>query len=354
MVTLYIASSESYAGKSALCVGLGKRFQRDGHTIGYMKPVSRATRCIPGQCVEEDAAFAKSVFDLTEPISTLAPICVDYMAMEAAMRGVGADYVSILKTAFEQVSKGKDIVLVEGGNGLEEGYIIKLPTFKMPPLLNARTLLIVKWHNCRQVDYALAAKELIGDSLLGIVINAVPRRELEVAKDVVVPYLEDNGVKVYAVLPQERILRSISVRELAEVVNGKVLCCEEALDDYVEHLLVGAMSVDSALSHFRRKPNKAVITGGDRADIQLAALETSTKCLVLTGNLRPSPIIMGKAEELGVPMIMVRRDTLSTVESVEKSFYKTRFRAQRKIARFEAIMEENFDFAGLYADLGLN
>ena len=38
-------------------------------------------------------------------------------------------------------------------------------------------------------------------------------------------------------------------------------------------MLVGAMSVESALSYFRRKPNKAVITGGDRADIQLAALE---------------------------------------------------------------------------------
>lgn len=48
----------------------------------------------------------------------------------------------------------------------------------------------------------------------------------------------------------------------------------------VEHLMIGAMDVDSALTYFRRKPNKAVITGGDRPDIQLAALETSTKCTI--------------------------------------------------------------------------
>ena len=86
---------------------------------------------------------------------------------------------------------------------------------------------------------------------------------------------------------------SVSVGELAEFLSGKILCCADKVDELVEHLMVGAMSVDSALTYFRRKPNKAVITGGDRPDIQLAALETSTKCLILTGNLQPSPIILG-------------------------------------------------------------
>jgi BioD-like phosphotransacetylase family protein len=40
--------------------------------------------------------------------------------------------------------------------------------------------------------------------------------------------------------------------------------------------MVGAMSAENALSYFRRKAHKVVITGGDRPDIQLAALETST------------------------------------------------------------------------------
>ena len=49
--------------------------------------------------------------------------------------------------------------------------------------------------------------------------------------------------------------------------------------------MLGAMGAELALKFFRTKPDKIVITGGDRADIQLAALETDTKCLVLTGNL---------------------------------------------------------------------
>jgi BioD-like phosphotransacetylase family protein len=318
-----------------------------------MKPVRRATRCIPGQCLDEDAAFVKEIFDLKEPLSALAPICVDYLAIQDTMKGAGPDYVKALKQAYAKVSQDKDVVLLEGGDALEEGFVIGLPTYKVSRLLQAKDLLIIKWGNCQQVDYMLAAKELLGDSLLGVVINAVPRREMAVVNDVVVPYLQDHGVKVYAVLPLERILRSVSVRELSEIVNGQVLCCEDALDELVEHLMVGAMSGDSALSHFRRKPNKAVITGGDRPDIQLAALETSTKCMILTGNLQPSPLILGRAEEMGVPMILVRKDTLSTVEVAEEAFYQSRFQDNRKIARFDRIMEENFDFAGLYADLGL-
>jgi BioD-like phosphotransacetylase family protein len=150
------------------------------------------------------------------------------------------------------------------------------------------------------------------------------------------------------------LLLSISVGELAEFLSGKILCGADRAEELVEHLMVGAMSVDSALTYFRRKPNKAVITGGDRPDIQLAALETSTKCLILTGNLQPSPIILGRAEEVGVPMILVRQDTLSTVEVIERFFGKTRFHQEKKVQRFEEMLEDRFDYGYLCSQLGLS
>ena len=85
----------------------------------------------------------------------------------------------------------------------------------------------------------------------------------------------------------------------------------------------------------------------------MAALETSTKCLILTGNLRPSPIILGRAEEVGVPMILVRQDTLTTVEIIERFFGKTRFHLEKKVERFEEMLADRFDFERLYAALGL-
>jgi len=119
------------------------------------------------------------------------------------------------------------------------------------------------------------------------------------------------------------------------------------------NLSIGAMDVESALKYFRRTPNKAVITGGHRADIQLAALETSTKCLVLTGDLLPNALIISKAKASGVPVISVKYDTLATVETLEAVLGKVRIREERKVARAMELMRTHFDYGAFYAKAGI-
>ncbi|MDY7040677.1 MAG: phosphotransacetylase family protein [Chloroflexota bacterium] len=355
MATLYVTSTETFAGKSAVCVGLGQRFLRDGFTVGYMKPLSTTARRSGERVVDEDAEFAKRVFKLAEPGELLAPVTLTPHLVEAILSGEETtDFASKLKEAYAEVSKGKDVVILEGGSSLREGYLVNLPTPNVSKLLNAPELVVVKYKNNLQlVDDILTARTRLDDSMIGALINAVPRQLMRFVQETVKPYLESRRIKVFAILPQERLLLSISVGELTEALNGEILCCPEHGDELVEYLMVGAMSVDSALTYFRRKPNKAVITGGDRPDIQLAALETSTKCLILTGNLRPSPIILGRAEEVGVPMILVKQDTLTAVEIIERYFGKTRFHQEKKVQRFQEMLEERFDFDALYRALKL-
>jgi len=355
MVTLYVTSTETFAGKSAVCIGLGRQLLRDGFTVGYMKPLSTTARRVREQVVDEDAEFAKRMFTLTESNELLAPVTLTPQIVEAILSGEETtDFVAKLKSAYVEVSQHKDVVLLEGGASLREGYIVNLPTPNVSKLLNAPELVVIKYGNNMQlVDDALTAKTRLDDSMLGVLINVVPRQLMRFVQEVIKPYLEKRGIKVFAILPQERLLLSISVNELTEALNGEILCCPEYGDELVEYLMVGAMSVDSALTYFRRKPNKAVITGGDRPDIQLAALETSTKCLILTGNMRPSPIILGRAEEVGVPMILVKQDTLTAVEIIERYFGKTRFHQEKKVQRFQEMLNERFDFDALYQALGL-
>lgn len=354
MATLYITSTETFSGKSALCVGLAKRFQRDGYRIGYMKPVSTGARLTAG-LVDEDAGFFKQTFALPDSLADMAPIGITPSTVRSILKKEEkTDFVARLKDAYSRIAQQRDIVILEGGSSLREGYLIGLPAPLVAEMLGAREVGVIKFDNDLQIlDDALTARKRLEESLIGVVLNAIPRQQMPFVQEVAKPALEEQGIPVLAVLPQERLLLSISVGELAEFLSGDILCGAEKLDELVEHLMVGAMSVDSALTYFRRKPNKAVITGGDRPDIQLAALETSTKCLILTGNLRPSPIILGRAAEVGVPMILVRQDTLTTVEVIERFFGKTRFHQAKKIERFEEMLEDRFDFERLYAALGL-
>jgi len=354
MAALYITSTETFSGKSALCVGLGKRLRRDGYRIGYMKPMSTGARLAAG-LVDEDAEFFRQTFDLPDSLEDMVPIGIAPSTVEAILEGTEKDdFAARLQSAYQRVAKGRDVVVLEGGCNLREGSLLGLTPVQVANLLDARELVVIKYQSDLQVlDDALMARDRLGESLIGVVLNAIPRQRMPFIQEVAKSALEERGVAVLAVLPQERLLLSISVGELAEFLSGKILCGADKTDELVEHLMVGAMSVDSALTYFRRKPNKAVITGGDRPDIQLAALETSTKCLILTGNLQPSPIILGRAEEVGVPMILVRQDTLTTVEVIERFFGKTRFHLDRKVERFEEMLEDRFDFECLYAALGL-
>lgn len=351
---IYVTSTQTFSGKSALCVGLLSRFRRDGFVVGYMKPVSTTARIVSDQVMDEDAHFVKYTFSLADSLETMAPVILTDQRVASVLAGAEQDLDAHVLSAYQTVAKDKDIVVLEGGGSLREGWIVNLAPPQVANLLKARTLVLVPYDNDLQlVDDLITARARLGKSLLGAVINRVPGHRLDFAQSLVKPFVEQRSVPIFAILPKERVLLSVSVAELRDRLGGEVLCSHNAVDELVEHLMVGAMSVDSALTYFRRKPNKAVITGGDRPDIQLAALETSTRCLILTGNLRPSPLIIGRAEELNVPIILTRHDTMTAVEIIETFFGKNRFHQEKKVQSFEGLLNEHMDFEALYTALGM-
>jgi BioD-like phosphotransacetylase family protein len=353
MPNLYVTSGETYSGKSALAIGLGVRLQKDGLKVGYMKPVNINCPLCDGIANDEDVMFAKKIFNMPEAPDLIGPVALTQARLEQQLRGPEIDYEPQLMEAYRQVSQGRDVLVLEGGRSLREGYVAGLSPAKVVELLDAGVVVTLKYDDALMVDRALTAESYFGEHMGGLVINQVPKTQMDFVKDTVAPYLTRHGIKLLGVLPKEKLLAAPSVSELVEGLNAEVLCCADATSSLVEHMLVGAMSVESALVYFRRKPNKVVITGGDRADIQMAALETSTKALVLTGNLYPNPVVLNKAEELEVPVLLTSLDTLSAVETIEGYFGRSRFQQPEKMERFTAMLEEHLDFGALYQMLKL-
>lgn len=353
MKALYITSGETFSGKSALCIGLGIRFRKDGLKTGYMKPVVVNCEVHEGVAFDEDVNFARRVFEMPEPFDAICPIALTPAKLDQQLRGPDVNYEPKLLEAFAKMAADRDLLVLEGGRSLREGYVAGLPPKRVVDLTEAKALMIVKYDESLMIDRILTGQNYFKETLIGAVINEVPRPQLEHVQEAVVPFLTRHGVKILGVLRKEPLLAAPSVRELAEGLNAELLCANECFDELVETFLVGAMSADSALSYFRRKPNKAVITGGDRTDIQLAALETSTRCLILTGNLYPAPHVINRADELCVPVLLTKMDTLATIEIIEGYFDRSRFQQPQKIERFSALLEEYFDFAMLYDALEL-
>jgi BioD-like phosphotransacetylase family protein len=353
MATLYVASTETFVGKSAVCVGLLDRARRDGFITSYMKPVSVSVAHTEGTVLDEDAAFIRHHFSLPDPIERIAPVLVTQGVVERIMRGQGADFSRRLREAYVAVSRSKDFVVLEGANHWAEGSVVDLSADQVSDMLQAPVLLITRYRTMLTLDAILAVQRYLGDRLLGVLINQIDESQLDFVHSRVTPFLEKSGIPVFATLVQDPQLAGVTVADLHEHLGGQLIGSQSWADKLVEHLLIGAMGAESARTHFRRKDNKAVFTGGDRIDIQLAALETSTSVLVLTGNIRPAPNVIDQAEEQQVPIILVADDTLTTVERAEGIFGHIRFKQAAKIARFTALLDQSFDFGRLYDELGM-
>jgi len=355
MKSLYVTSVERYSGKTAVCLALGKRFQEDGYKVGYMKPLSLQPWRMAGRIADEDAAFVKSVLELQADPADLSPVVVTDELLRVHLTGQGGgDLMPKVKAAAEKAAQGTDILLLEGGGSLREGYVMGLPTPVVAEVLGSKVLSIVKYRDeIRLMDDTLAARFRLGDAMAGVIINRVPADDADFVENIARPYIENQGVPVFGVLPEVRSLAALTVDELITVLDAKLLNEGPSTDVVVENLTVGAMTVEAALSRMRKQRNKAVITGGDRTDIQLAALETSTSCLVLTGNLEPRPLIIKQATELGVPVLLVRENTMETVEAIDGIYGKTRLGQFSKLKRFQELLTSNVDWKRLYLKIGL-
>jgi BioD-like phosphotransacetylase family protein len=355
MIPLYITSVERYSGKTAICLGLGKRFKEDGYKVGYLKPLSLQPWRIAGRIADEDAAFVKDILELESDAVELSPVVVTEELLYVHLTGQDdCELMPRVKEACTKAGKGQDILLLEGGGSLREGYVMGLPTQEVAHELGSKVLVVVKFRGLiRVMDDALTAHFRLGEEMAGVIINRVPMEDCDFVENIARPYFENKGIPVFGVLPEDRSLAAITVEEINNVLEARNLTPDLLLNGVVENLTVGAMTAEAALSRMRKVRRKAVITGGDRTDIQLAALETSTTCLVLTGNLEPRPLIIKQANELGVPVLLVRENTMEAVELIDNIFGKTRLGQSAKLEIMKKLMDENLNWERLYKKIGI-
>ncbi len=353
MATLYVASTETFVGKSAVCLGLLNRMRRDGFNVGYMKPVSVSVTHTPDAVLDEDAEFIRKTLGLDTPREQIAPVLITSSVVEAILRGQAPSYARKLQEAYLYASRDKDVMVLEGTNTWAEGALVELTADQVTDMLDAPGLLITRYRTTLAVDTILTVQRYVGDRLLGVLLNQVEDNQREFVQHRVVPFLEARKIPVLGILPHDTLLSGVTVSEFLEYLGGQLIGSREWCDKLVETLMVGAMGAEAGLSFFRRRANKAVITGGDRTDIQMVALETNTSVLILTGNIRPSLQVIDRAEERQVPLILVPDDTLTTIERAEHLFGHIRFHQQAKLQRFTELMEQHFEFGRLYEALGL-
>jgi BioD-like phosphotransacetylase family protein len=353
MVSLYVGSTKAFAGKNLTVMGLGQHFLKNGLKVGYFKPFGRLPIKVEGVLTDKDAWFIHRALRLKDPVETLCPVVMTHDLMVEGCRGEVSGLAEKVIETYEAISSGKDIMLVGGAGTLESGKYLNISGFDLIKKLDTRVILVDRYQGDFYLDAVLDARERLGERLLGVILNRVEAGYVEKIEDLIVPFMEGRGVPVFGALPYDAVLGSVMIGDVVEALAGDVLCGRNKLDGLIEHFLIGGMQVDRALEYIRKARNNAVIVGGDRADIQLAAIEAATQCLILTGNLYPNEIVVSKAEMRGVPVVVVRDDTYSVAKKVEELSRKLRLREKEKVFCGIHLIEEKIDFDRLYRALNI-
>lgn len=337
---LLIASSEPYTGKSATILGIAHQLQNKGIKLGYGKPIGTCFNPLDNLGDEQDLQFISQILKLPEsqiksPLLLLdEKTIIEHLSQESNYQDQLIEYCNSIDA---------DLILLEGAGNLSQGNLFHLSASEVAEKINASVLLVVKYEPLLIIDQILAAKDVFGDRLIGVLINSIPHEQFDILENTIKPFFKSKNIDILGMLPTDRLLQSVSVRELVSQLKAKVLCREDRLDLMVESLTVGAMNVNSALEYFRQRQNMAVVTGSDRTDLQLAALESSTNCLILTGHTPPQQLILARAEDLEIPILTVDFDTLTTVEIVDRAFGTVRLHETIKVECVQNLIEEHFD-----------
>ncbi len=360
--TLMIGSCEPFSGKSAFVLGLARKLIAANYKIRFGKPLATSLEFeidreseYTESLMDDDVCFVGNTLGLDENQLIPSLHFLDATTAEGRLRNADLEAgkgFELLKQNLNSSFEGLNIL--EAAGSLHEGLLYGLSLGQMARGLNSKVILVHLWKDDCSVDLLLAAKEQLGEYLVGIVLNAVTPDEVEELEASVVPSLEALGFVVFGVMPRSPLLRSVTVGELVRRLEARIICCSDRLELMVETLSIGAMNVNSAMEFFRRRRNMAVVTGADRTDIQLAALEASTQCLILTGAGEPLPQLINRAEELDVPLLKVEHDTLSTVEVIEQAFGHVRLHEAVKASYAFRLVEEHCDLERLFTVLGLS
>ena len=345
MGVLLVTSLHKEAGRTAFCAGLARLTGREQPPPFLCKPI----RITPGNAAprpDPDIAFYAGLTGASQPESW--PVS---MGVTEAWRGLSPSTTESIVTAFGQMADNAGAVIIEGPPAATpQGQPLPLAA-NLAEVLDAQIVALVRHQPDLQIEESIAPLKALGDRLLGVVLNGVPRYRGHTAQSSLIPALEAEGLRVLGSVPEARCMLGVTVSQFVDHVKGTFLMGDEKRDQLVDHVMIGGLVLDSGIDYFDRYQKKAVIVRGDRPDIQMAALATPTRCLVLTGGHHPIQYVEYEAQEEEVPLVVVESDTLTTARSLDSLFGGVTVHHPDKADCYADLLSESIDLEPLYTAL---
>ncbi len=321
--SLYLMSSKSNSGKTAVSIGLFLTLKENGKNPGYFKPIGDPFSDVVVTKSDKDVSVIHKLLERKYSKEEICPIMISPSTFLDEIPFEKVEGVKeLIKRTYDDLKSKVEIVIIEGNHDYTQFHTLGLNDLVLAKLLESEVILLSRLDNDTDIDRLLIGYDQAvqnGLNVIGTIFSSVSiLQEKKIAEKYSI-ILKEKGIELLGTIPQSRLLSSPTIGEILDAIRGTMLTDDINVvkDNAIENFIIGAMQSHDALSYMRKFTNLGVITGGDRADIILMSIELGVSLIVLTGNLKPDVTAVSRAKEEKIPIILVSSDTYTTAKNIQ-------------------------------------
>ncbi|MCH2523176.1 MAG: DRTGG domain-containing protein [Dehalococcoidia bacterium] len=188
-----------------------------------------------------------------------------------------------------------------------------------------------------------AASTIVPKNISGVIFNSIPKYSGLTLESNIAKLREDSNIPILGSIPQSRTMKGITSSSILNITKG-ILTAEHPIEYYeskiIERIMIGGMVLGSGKDYFNRFNNKAVLVRGNRPDIQMAAINNNTSCLIFTGEHTITDYIKYHASEEEIPIISVNATTQETLNLISSQFIELDVLHKSKITHLSKLIDQ--------------
>ncbi len=323
--TFYLCSLNERAGKSFLSIGFIQKLQKEGKKYAYFKPIGCPKGAFSLKTDKDIDFILKNVYKDKESYDKVCPISIPdayYIDLIDAEKKI--EYIERIKATYEEISKDVDYVIIEGGPSVRKFTRVGIDDVSIAKSLGIKDMIYVSPESSDKcIDNIFFTKNYFdfrGVNLSAIIFNKIDFEYIPRIKELQKGHIDKYNIPVLGIIERSIELFSPRVMEVKEGIGGELIneAATAGMNNIVETIIIGAMNAQAALKYLRQVKKAAVITGGDRTDLALAALNEDVSVLILTGFIQPDVKVVRVANEKKIPIILSPSDTYTTMRNLER------------------------------------
>jgi len=182
-----------------------------------------------------------------------------------------------------------------------------------------------------KVSVRFLAKEL--DVSEGTAYRAIKEAE---AKGLVRSIPKVGTIRIEGV--KERLIEDFTFNEVAQIVEGLIICGEDRMDECPNKFIIAAMELKD-MERYLEEDSLCIV--GSRTDAQLLALKHNVP-LLISGGLEPSPEVLKLAKEKNSIIIITPYDTFVATTLINRALFDRLI--DKEILLIEDIMVKDVEY----------